>query len=506
MSQISDNKRIAKNTLLLYFRMLFMMLVYLYISRVLLQTLGVEDFGIYNVVGGFVAMFAMVSGAMTIATQRFLSFAIGNGSGKFKDVFSTAFLIHLCLGVLLIILGETVGIWFVKTQMNLPSERYTAALWVFQFSLFTFFVNLISVPYNAAIVANEKMSAFAYISIVEAVFKLLIVYLLMISKFDKLILYAVLMAVTSVLIRIVYGMYCSKNIRDCKVSWHIDSALLKQMFSFVSWNMIGSLAGVMKDQGINVVLNVFFGAAINAARGIAMQVNTALNQFVVNFQMAMNPQIVKLYAAEEKEKMFELVFKGSRVSFLLLLILSLPIMIETPFVLSLWLVNVPDYSVIFLRIIIAISLIDSLSNSLITSMHASGKVRDYQIVVGGISLLTLPFAYCLLKFGLEPYFALFAALIISVFCHIARLLLLSKSIGFPALLFLKKVSLRVLMLTLIAYVVPFALYSSLEDNLYSSIFLIVISFLSGVITSYFVGLDKNERKMVLGGIKKKLCL
>ena len=498
-------KVVAKNTIILYFRLLFTMAVSLYTSRVVLDTLGVSDYGIYNVVGGFVTMFSLISGAMTTATQRFLSFAIGEGKTKeVTSLFSTAVIIHIGLALIILIAGETIGVWFVANKMNFPPGRYTAAIWVFEFSLLTFLVSVINVPYNAAIIAYEKMSAFAYISIIEVVLKLVIVYLLLITPFDRLIFYAILMAVVQLGVQLIYASYTHRKIKTCHCNWKLNHEYFKQMTSFVSWNLIGSLAGVCKDQGLNVVLNLFFGTAVNAARGVAIQVSTAINRFVTNFQMAMNPQIVKLYAAGEKKEMFKLVFRGSRFSYLLLLCLSLPVVIEAPFILNIWLVKVPDYTVVFLRLIIFTALIDSLSNTLITSMHASGKVRDYQIVVGGLSLLTLPFAYILLKMGYSPTSALVASLIISVACLFARVALLSKLIDFPAISFLLNVALKMFILTIASYIIPLALYHFTAVNWWTFILVCLVSFVSGVIFSYCLGIEKHERDVIVSKVKEKL--
>ncbi|MDD6517824.1 MAG: lipopolysaccharide biosynthesis protein [Prevotella sp.] len=500
-----NNKRIAKNTLMLYFRMLVMMAVSLYTSRVVLDTLGVSDYGIYNVVGGFVTMFALISGAMTTATQRFLSFAIGEGkTDEVTSLFSTAVIIHIGLALIILLLGETVGVWFVSTQMNFPAGRYNAAIWVFEFSLLTFLVSVINVPYNAAIIAYEKMSAFAYISIIEVVLKLVIVYLLLITPFDRLIFYAIVMAIVQLGVQMIYASYTHRKIKTCHCNWRLNHQYFKQMTSFVSWNLIGSLAGICKDQGLNVVLNIFFGTTVNAARGVAMQVSGAINRFVTNFQVAMNPQIVKLYAAEEKKEMFKLVFRGSRFSYMLLLCLSLPVIIEAPFILNVWLVKVPDYSVPFLRLIIFIALVDSLSNTLITSMHASGKVRDYQIVVGGLSLLTLPLAYVLLKVGLSPTYAVAASLFISTLCLFARCALLSHTIDFPASDFLKQVALRMLLITMAAYILPLILYNLIPVNWPTFILVCLVSFLSGVIMSYYFGMQKHERDVIVSKLKDKI--
>ena len=490
-----NNKRIAKNTLLLYFRMLLTMAITLYTSRVVLSALGEVDFGIYNVVGGFVTMFTVISGAMTTATQRFLSFEIGKKEkGNVRSMFSTAVMIHLILGGIILIFAETFGIWFLNTHMNFPTNRYVAANWVFQFSLLTFIINVVTVPYNAAIIAYEKMKAFAYVSIIEVTLKLLIVYLIIISPIDKLILYAILLALIAVTIRIIYGIYTKLNFPDCVFDWKWNKEYGKNVMSFVSWNLIGSLAGVAKEQGINILLNIFFGAAINAARGIAYQVSNAMNGFVNNFQLAMNPQIVKSYASNEKHDMFKLVFRGSKLSYLLLLTLSLPIVLEAPFILKIWLKNVPEYTVIFLRLVLITALIDSLSGTLITSMHASGKVRDYQIIVGGISLLTLPIAYLFLKIGYPPYSAMLVGIFISIACHFARLILLNKTIGLPITMFIKTVTIRVFIISILSLIIPIIAFILIKENSWLTFIAIcVISFMSTMTISYLLGLSKNEK-------------
>lgn len=492
-----NNKRIAKNTLLLYFRMLFTMAISLYTSRVVLATLGIEDFGIYNVVGGFVAMFSVISGAMTSATQRFISYEIGKGEeGNVSTLFTTAVIIHIFLGGIVLILAETIGLWFLNTQMNFPENRYVAVNWVFQFSIITFIVNVISVPYNAAIIAYERMKAFAYVSIIEVTLKLLIVYLLVISSVDKLILYAFLLALVAVTIRLVYGLYCKRYFTDCHCNWIYHKSHGAEMFSFVSWNLIGSVASVTKEQGINIVLNIFFGASVNAARGIAYQVLNALNGFVNNFQLAMNPQIVKSYAAGEKEAMFQLVYKGSKFSYLMLLLFSLPILIETPFILNLWLEEVPQYTTIFLRLVLITALIDSLSGTLITSMHASGRVRNYQLIVGTISLLTLPVAYIFLKNGYPPYSAMIVGVVIAFICHFARLVLLGKIIGFPISSFLLQVTFRVFVVSLFALLMPVWLYSCLDVTWLSFIIVCIVCVISTMLSCYYIGLKKNERDYI----------
>lgn len=496
-----NNKRIAKNTLMLYVRMLFTMAVGLYTSRMVLHVLGVQDYGIYNVVGGLVTMFSFVSGAMATATQRFLSVEIGRGaSGDVRGTFSTAVVIHVMLAAVIVVAGELFGVWFLNTYMNFPPGRYAAANWVFQLSLLTFAIDVASVPYNAAIIAYERMKAFAYVSIADVTLKLLVVFLLLTTTYDKLVVYAVMLALIAVSIRIVYGRYCKHHFPECRVDWRWNRAQGGSMLSFISWNMIGSIAGVGKEQGINVLLNIFFGSAVNAARGVAYQALNAIAGFAANFQVAMNPQIVKTCAAGEKDAMFKLVFRGSRFSFMLLLVLSLPVLLETSFLLDLWLKEVPEYTVPFLRLVLLTTLVDSLSGPLITSMHASGKVRDYQIVVGGLSLLTLPVAYVCFKTGCPPQSAMWVGLLLSVACHFARQLLLRRTIDFPVSAFLKRVSLRMLAVSLLSAVLPCVAGTLMGGGWAEFVVVGAVSAVSSVAFCYYLGMDDDERNFISGKV------
>lgn len=495
MSNQSNNKRIAKNTLLLYARMLFMMFIGLYTSRVILDRLGEVDFGIYNVVGGFVTMFTIISGAMTTATQRFLSFEIGKGDkGNVKSIFSTMIYIHLFLALIILIVGEVVGVWFLNTHMNFPQDRYDAANWVFQLSLLVFMLNVINVPYNGALIAYEKMSVFAYFCIFDAIFKLAICYVITMTPFDKLIVYAVLMTIIQIVLLAMYFLYCRVKFKACRFTGKFNREYGKNVGSFVGWNLIGSLSGVAKEQGVNVVLNMFFGPAVNAARGVAYQVLSKLNGFVMNFQMAMNPQIIKNYASGNREEMYKLVFRGAKFSYLLLLTLSLPVMIEAPLILSLWLKQVPDYTIIFLRLAIFTALLNTLSNPLIISMHASGKVRDYQIVVGGLSLLTLPIIYVGFKyFDIAPYYAMVIAFIIESLCHLARLYMLVRSMRFPMWRFLHSVTARVCIVTFLSLVIPYFLHKEINVVIIRFFSVFISAIISTVMFGYYLGFNKAER-------------
>ena len=498
MADISaNNKRIAKNTMYLYFRMLFMTFIGLYTSRVILDKLGEVDYGIYNVVGGFVTMFTVVSGTMTTATQRYLSFEIGmKEKGNVRSIFSTMVWIHILFAIIVFLLAETIGLWFLNTHMNFPPERHEAANWVFQYSLFAFLLNICMAPYNGALIAYEKMSAFAYFSILEAILKLAICYVITITVFDKLSIYAFLITVIQITLMACYFFYCKKNFVQCKVDYKLNRQFTSSVFSFFGWNLIGALAMVLKDQGVNVVLNMFFGPVVNAARGISYQVLSKINGFVSNFQMAMNPQIIKNYAAEQKEAMYKLVFRSAKFSYLMLLTLSLPIIFEAPLILDVWLKEVPENTVLFLRIIMFTALLNTLSNPLIISMHASGIIRDFQIVVGGLSLLTLPLVYTAFKLGCDAYIGLIIAFIVEFGCHLTRLYMLKRTICFPAKKFFLQVTLRIIIITLLALILPGLTYSLIGSNISRFLSVCIATVFSCIIFGFYGGLDRTERQFV----------
>lgn len=498
MPQTSENnKRIAKNTLLLYVRTLFIMLVTLYTSRVVLNTLGVTDYGIYNVVGGVVAMFGFINGSMSSATQRYITFALGKGDKEnLQKVFSTALQIHVLIAVLIIILGETVGLWFMYTQMQIPADRMDAAFWVLQCSIVSTAVMIISVPYNADIIAHEKMSAFAYISILEAVLKLAIVFALVLSPFDRLIFYAFLILAVQLLIRLCYSHYCSRHFEESKYRHVWDKSLFKEMTGFAGWSMFGNLAGVLFGQGLNMLLNVFFGPVVNAARAVSVQVQSAIQQFVGNFQMALNPQITKTYAKGEMDEMHKLMFRSARFSFYLLFFLSLPVLFETNFILTVWLKIVPDNTVVFLRIMICTSLIYTLANPLIIANQAIGKVRKYQIVCGSILLLILPVSYVCLKLGCPAYSVFIVHFVMESIAQLARMIMLRPLIGIRIADYIKNIYVRVVAVVALSVLVPFVVYENMDDTVARFFVMCLICVLSVGTVVYTVGLSKNERVFV----------
>lgn len=498
MSQATDNnKRIAKNTLLLYIRMLFMMIVSLYTSRVILDALGVEDFGIYNVVGGVVAMFSVISGSLSASISRFITFELGKGDqSKLNKIFSASVTIQILLSLIVVILIEIVGVWFLNSKMIIPADRILAANWVLQFSVVTFVINLISVPYNASIIAHEKMSAFAYISILEAIGKLIIAYLIVIAPMDKLVFYSILMCSVAIIIRFTYGYYCKRHFKECTYHFCWDKKLLKNMFGFAGWNFIGAASSVLRDQGGNVVINLFFGPSVNAAKGIAMQVNSAISGFVSNFMTALNPQITKSYASGNYDYMMTLIFQGAKFSFYMLLLLSLPVIINTHYILGLWLKLVPEHVVLFVRLTLLLAMSESISNPLITAMLATGRIRNYQIMVGGLQMLNLPISYIFLRLGCVPESVLFVAIFISQCCLVARLYMLRGMIGLSSVKYLKYVYLKVLMVMSTSAIVPILLLKNINETFLSFLIISVVSILTTSISIFYIGCSKEERVFV----------
>lgn len=493
----ANSKRIAKNTLVLYVRMLFLMVISLYTSRVILQALGIEDFGIYNAVGGFVAMFAVISKSLSSAASRFLNYEMGKGNwNKLSRVFSTTLTIHVMLAILIAVLAEAFGIWFVNQKMVIPLERLVAANWVFQFSILTFCFNLITVPYHAAIIAHEKMSVFAYISIFEGVGKLLICYGVMVSPIDKLVFYALLMFLIQFIVRAMNQWYCKKYFSECKYQFVYDKSLLKEIFSFASWNMIGSGSAVLRNQGGNLLINLFGGPVANAARAVANQVLHAVNGFVDNFFMALKPQITQSYASGDRNYMMTLIYQGSRLSYYMLLILCLPIFMNTDYLLHLWLKTVPDHSVLFVQLTLVFTMMESVSSTLITAQQATGKIKTYQIVVGGLQLMNLPVSYVILKLGGVPETILYVAIFFSVCCFAARLYMVRPSIQLDIVDFIKDVLLNVLIVSLIAAIIPYILVLHLPESFGVFILVSIACLICSVISILFIGCNKNERDFV----------
>ena len=502
------SKRIAKNTFVLYLRMLFLMLVTLYTSRVILDALGVNDYGIYNVVGGFVSMFALISAALTSACSRFLNFEMGKGDITRQNVvFSTAVTIQWTLAIIVFILAEVIGVWYVNNVMVIPVERLTAANWCFQFSVFNFCMKLITVPYNASIIAHEKMKAFAYVSIYQGLAILVVSFIVNYEPFDRLVYYAFLLLCVQFSVRSAYQIYCRRNFVECVYRRVFDKPLLMKMLSYSVWHLVGNGASVLKTHGVNIVLNLFYGPAVNAAKGLASQVDSAVNQFVGNFMMAMNPQITQSYAKGDLKYMFQLICKGSRLSFYLIFILSLPIIVNTHYILGLWLKKVPDYTVIFTQLTLLVMIFASLSKTLITAQNATGNVRNYQLVVGGINLLNLPISYVCLYLGGNPEIVVIVAICVEAIAFLTRIFMLPFTIPeFNTISYLCEVGIRCLLVCVIAYPIPYVLHGMMSENFMSFVINVVVCFLVSIVTVLYVGCNKGERELLysnVGKLKKK---
>ena len=437
--EISENsRRIAKNTVLLYFRMLVLMLVGLFTSRVVLDALGVEDYGVYNAVGDVVMGFTFITSSLSAAISRYMAHGLGVGDeGTQRRIFSTAVVIQLATAVLLAVLVETVGLRLLHNTLNIPEGRESAAFWVLQCSLGALVVNLLSVPFNACIIAHERMGAFAAISLVEGGLKLAVALLLAASPFDRLKAYAVLMFAVALVVRLCYGAYCGRHFRESRGSIEFDASLLKEMAGFAGWNFFGSSAWVLNTRGVNLVVNVFFGVALNAARGVAAQVEGMVKQFATNLLTAFNPQIVKNWASGDKEYCFELVRKGAKYTFWIILLLSAFIWALTPQLLGLWLVEVPQNSVLFVRLTLICLLVDMSGNTLVTLVQATGKVRRYYIVTGLVSYLCLPAVWVAFKLGAPASWAYVCFIAVYLVVFFLKLALVHSQTGFPVGRFLR---------------------------------------------------------------------
>lgn len=484
---------------MLYIRMLSGMLVSLYTSRVVLNTLGIEDYGIYNVVGGFVAMFSLISNSLSSAVSRFLTFELGKGNQeRLKRMFSTSLLIHVCLAGVILLMGETLGIWFLNTQMTIPPIRLNAANCVFQASMVSFILGLLGVPYNASIVSHERMGAFAYIGILDILLRLFIVLFIAYSPwhFDRLIVYALLLVAVSISLQCIYLFYCHKNFEECRLRLSFDKACWKEMGAFAGWNFVGCTAGLLKEQGVNILLNLFVGPVLNAARGVAGSVNAAIYSFAGNFMTALNPQITKSYASGDYSYMMSLVERGSRFSFYILFILALPVLFETDFILTFWLKQYPAHTVNFVRLVLLLSLCDVLSNTLVTLQLATGKIRNYQLAVGGMLLMNFPLSYVCLKVGFPPESTLIVAVVVSVCCLVLRLVFLRYMLCFSIKKYLRKVCLNVLLVVIVAVFVPALVYARMPDGWERFISVSLVCILSAGITVYWIGCTVSERRFI----------
>lgn len=496
---ISSNSRIAKNTLLLFARMIFLMLINLYASRVILQVLGVVDYGVYNVTGSVTAIFAAMNAILSQSSSRFLSFGMGKDDDEgLKRTFGSILFIHVAFALLLFVFGETVGLWFVNTQLQIPPERVTAAFWIYQFSLVSLVISVISIPYNGAIVAHERMSAFAYISLLDGVLKLLIIFSLIIIPFDKLITYGFLLMLVVLFDQCIYWIYSHRHFSETRTFPQYNKKSIHEITAFTGWNALGGVAFITYSYGLNIVLNMFFGPVVNAARGIATQVQSICMQCNNNVQTAVNPNIIRSYAQGDLPTMHRLVEKSMRFSFYLVFMVALPIVIETPYILHLWLGIVPDHTVWFVRLIMVVTLQASLTLSITTCVQASGTVKKYQITISCIKFMILPVAYLLLKMGFTPEWAFVGYIVIDFISFAVGLSIALPLIKMPIAACLHRIFVPIASVIILSPILPALAYLLLERSSFLSV--IVVLLLCVVSTSTVVlgvGCTRSERTKIL---------
>ena len=510
-----NKSRIAKNTAALYFRMLLTTLITLYITRKVTEVLGVEDYGTYSAIAAIVVMFVFLSGTMATAAQRFFAVELGvENHTKLKQVFSINVLIFIGLAFIICILAETAGLWFFKTKMEIPIERMDAAAWVFHFAVLSFMAGIITTPYLAIITAREHLQAYAYISILEVIFKLAIVFVLIYFPMDKLKLYAILLFCVQILTSITYIIYSTVKFPECKVKYYWNRKMFNEVTSFAGWNVMGTLAVAVRSQGITLLLNTFFGVLISAARGYAFQVYTALNAFALNFFTAVRPQIIKSYSADNEDKsgeMMKLVFQSSKFCYYLIFVLSLPILIETKAILHLWIGTkiepVLDITVIFTRLVVINAIIESLANPFITSIQATGKIKWYQIFTSSLILMILPVSYLFLKLGFSPETPMIVVIVITVLAHISRFYFMNKLLKMNVLNYIKQVIIPISAVTVLSVIFPLLYYYSFSPSFWRIVGVCGVTVISSAFIIYFIGLTKSERKglvsFVLRMIKRK---
>ena len=506
-NQTSDNnKRIAKNTIFLYMRMIVLMATSLYTSRIVLASLGVKDFGIYNVVGGVVTCLGFLSGTLSTASSRFITVALGKGDMmQMKKIFSNVLLVNLALCIVVLIAGETVGLWFLYEKMLIPQGRMNAAIWVYQLSIVTVLLNIISVPYNAAIIAHEKMKAFAYISLFDAFAKLGVAYLITVSSgIDKLIFYASLLFFIQLVDRIIYGQYCVRNFAETKFEFSYDKALLKEMGTFIGWSAYGSLVSVGFTQGLNILLNLFFGPAVNAARAIAVQVQNAINSFVLNFQTALNPQLTKNVSVENYEQSRFLLIVSSKFSFFLMCIIGVPVIANASFILNIWLKEVPEHSVCFVQIMMIICLFQTLANPLRIINQAEGHIKKFQIYECSYLALIVPLAYVALKFGLDAEYVFVIQLFIEITAQFIRVKIVVPKVEMTVLDYFCEIYLKIIPVFLISLFGAIYVQKLFSLDFIGFFYNCVISEFCILSFIFFIGLSIKERYILTNFIKQKL--
>lgn len=492
---------------MLYIRMFVMMAVSLFTSRVVLQVLGETDYGIYNIIGGVVVLFSFLNGALLQATQRFLNFELGkNNTEGLSRIFCMSMNAYILLSLIFFVLSETVGLWFVNTQLNIPADRMAAANWVYQFSIATFIINLIRVPYNASIIAYERMTFFAYLSLLEVVLKLIVVYLLYVVTWDKLSFFALFYTLTPLLINYIYKVYCNRHFPITYYHWMWDGKSFRQLFSFSGWSLFGSIANILASQGLNILVNIFYGVTVNAAIGIANQISAKVSQFMTNFQMAFTPQIVKKYAAREEESLYRLIFSSSKFSYYVMFIISLPLILEMDVLLNLWLVEVPEFTKEFSQLILIFLLIDAMQAPLWLYVQATGEIRNYQILMGGVIFLNFPLAIIALKASMPVFSIWIIRVLVNLFSSIVRCFYIRKKFSFPLLEYGIEVIGPICLTTILIIPLPYMI-SLINMSTWISITSVISTSIIVSLTIIFLfGINANEKELIRNLIIKKMSI
>lgn len=500
------NKRIAINTLFLYLRMLLLMVVSLYTSRIVLDALGVVDYGLYNVVGGIVVALGFLSGTLNTASSRFITVALSNGDmSEMKKTFSNVLFVNMMLALIILIAGETIGLWFLFNKMQIPTERFTAAFWVYQMSIVTVMINVMSSAFNACIIAHERMKTFAYISLIDAFGKLLLAFFLThIINYDKLIIYGAFLLLIQIIDRLIYGMYCSKHFPETKTKITIDKPIIKKMFEFISWASYGSFVSIGFTQGLNILINIFFGPAINAARAVSVQVQNAVVSFTTNFQTAVNPQLIQSVVNKDFERSKHLLKMSSKYSFFLLCLIGIPLIAVTPYILNLWLKEVPEHTVWFVRLMLIINIWSCIANPLRIINQAEGNIRKFQLCEGTVLLMIVPISYIVLKVYKIPELVFVVHLIIELLSSYIRIKIVLPKISMSIKDYFTSIYSPLFLIFTISISICFFLlnYLNIGNDILSVSLFCILSEISIITLIFIIGLNSSERIKLITFLKK----
>lgn len=502
--ETNRSKRVAKNTALLYLRMIIVMMVGLYTSRVILNVLGISDYGIYNVVGGLVGMFSILSSAISSSISRYLTFQIGRGDlPKLKELFSTSFIAQLGISLLILVLIEVVGLWYLSNKMVLPNGRLDAAAFVLQCSLFSFVLGLIMTPYSAVIIAHERFSIYAYMSLLDSFMKLAVVFALSISPFDKLKTYAFLLLTVTAIVQLVYFIYCRKQFPESHFQLKCNLSLLKEVGSYAGWNFLGSTSWIINTQGVDLLINFFFGVTLNAARGIANQVNNIVQGFVTNFMTALNPQITKSYAVGDMKYMRKLVYAGAKYSFFLMLFFSIPLCLETKQILVLWLKLVPDHTIAFVRLTLIATMLLVLGNTLSVAQGATGKLKRFSIITSIFTFLEFPLVFIFFNLGYSPESCYYIHVVIYAGLVFVKIYIVKEYVGFTYSSYVREVIFKVFRVSAAAVVLPIVTLIFFEPSMFRLILIFVVSIVSSLLSICCLGMSKGERQAIIAVVRSK---